>query len=106
MAHSSSYSRKSHLQIEVVKVNKEKELHKHIKRGVYTGGTLHPESRSKQHERNFKHDLSGRRFMYCWKTHTSMKSAENRILKLGYFPLNSHNVSNADDKPGYVYIIV
>ena len=92
------------LQIDVVKVKTEKILHEYIPHGSYAGATVDPERQANEHERNLY--LWGRRVMYCWKTQTSMKSAENRILKLGYFPLNSHNVSNADDGPGYVYIIV
>ena len=92
------------LQIDVVKVKTEKILHEYIPDGSYAGATVDPERRANEHERNLY--LWGGRVMYCWKTQNSMKSAENRILKQRSFPLNSHNVSNADDEPGYVYIIV
>ena len=92
------------LQIDVVYVKTETELHKYIPRGFYAGATVDPERRANEHERSL--NLGGRRVMYCWKTRNSMKKAENRLLDEGSFPLNSHNASNADDEPGYVYIIV
>ena len=98
------YSQRSNLQIEVIKVKTETELHTYISDGQYSGATVDPERRSKELERSL--NLRGRQVMYCWKTPTSMKSAENKILKQKSFPLNHHNVSNGDDKPGYVYIIV
>ena len=92
------------LSIVVKYVQTEEELREYIPRGVYTGGTVDPERRAKEHER--KLNLSGGRVMYCWKTRTSMKKAENRLLDGRSFRLNDHEVSNAHDKPGYVYIIV
>ena len=92
------------LSIVVKYVRTERKLHEYIPRGVYTGGTVDPESRAKDHERNL--NLQKRRVMYCWKTLTSMKKAENKLLKQKNFRLNDHQVSNAHDRPGYVYIIV
>ena len=92
------------LQIDVEKVKTEKILHTYIEDGSYAGATVDPERRANEHERNLY--LWGRRTMYCWKTYTSIKSAENKILKQRSFPLNNHNVSNANDEPGFVYIIV
>ena len=103
MAHSSSSSRKSRLQIEVEKVKTQNELHEYIRPGKYAGATIDPEVRAYEHEKYL--DLQGRRVMYYWKT-SNMKKAEDRILKLKDFPLNSHKSSNADDESGYVYIIV
>ena len=92
------------LQIDVVYVQTEKKLHKYIPRGFYAGATVDPERWANEHEISL--NLWGRRVMYCWKTRNSMKKAENRLLDQRNFPLNSHNVSNADDEPGFVYIIV
>ena len=92
------------LSIVVEPVRTEKELYEYIKNGLYAGAAADPKGRAKQHERNL--DLFGKRVMYCWKTPTSMKKAENRLLKQKSFKLNDHDVSNADDKPGFVYIIV
>ena len=97
-------ARRAALSIVVEYVQTEEKLYEYIPRGVYTGGTEDPERRAKQHERNL--NLLDRRVMYCWKTHTSMQKAENRLLKGRSFRLNDHNVSNAADGPGYVYIIV
>ena len=105
MAHSSSSSRKSCLQIEVEKVKTQNELYEYIRPGKYAGATTDPEGRAYKHERDFKKYLQGRRVMYCSKT-SNMKKAEDRILKQKDFLLNSHKSSNADDEPGYVYIIV
>ena len=92
------------LQIDVVIVQTEKKLHEYIPYGLYAGATVDPERRANEHERSLY--LWGRRVMYCWKTRTSMKKAEDRLLDQRNFPLNSHNASNADDEPGFVYIIV
>ena len=96
-------ARRAALSIDVKCVRTQTELYKHIQRGKYAGAADDPKKRVKQHEK--KLDLSGRRVMYYWKTH-NMKKAENKLLKQKSFPLNDHKVSNADDGPGYVYIIV
>ena len=103
-AMASRVASRADLSINVKYVQTEEKLYEYIPRGVYTGGTIDPERRANEHEGSL--NLSGRRVMYCWKTRNSMKKAENRLLKGRSFRLNNHNVSNAADGPGYVYIIV
>ena len=96
-------AKRATLSIHVKCVQTQTELHKYIPFGMYAGATKDPGRRAKQHEKEL--GLSGKRDMYYWKT-SNMKNAENKLLGKKGFELNDHKVSNADEEPGYVYIIV
>ena len=76
----------------------QKELSKLASKGDYTGRTIDPARRHKEHQRD---GLDGT--MYFAKTE-NMKKAENRLLEKCPCPDNTQRTSNAPSSPGYVYV--
>jgi len=66
---------------------------------IRIGATVDPETRAYQYYRD-----GYRGEMYYAET-TNMKRAENLLLAANDTRHNVHEVSNADDSPGYVYFI-
>ena len=77
----------------------QKELSKLASKGDYTGTTIDPARRHKEHQRDGHKGV-----MYFAKTQ-NMKKAENRLLKKCLCPGNTQRTSNAPSRPGYVYLI-
>jgi hypothetical protein len=66
---------------------------------VRVGATVNPENRSNL----YKHEgYAGT--MYIAPT-TNMMKAEDKLLEAGHGVHNVHQVSNAQEAPGYVYVI-
>ena len=68
--------------------------------GIRTGITIDPKRRAGEYIRK---GLRGT--MYYCKTN-NMRYAEDRLLKLCSCPENQQRKSNAQEDPGYVYLIV
>ncbi len=69
------------------------------KYAVYGGSTDDPERRAREHSRE---GYSGKMFYADTK---NMMQAEDRLLRTGNFRYNIQGSSNADQSPGYVYVI-
>ena len=85
--------------MDMQEVQTQRELHTMAKSGDYSGTTVDPQRRRSEHERDGK-----RGTMYYTKTE-NMRQAENKLLEKCYCPGNQQRRSNAQEGPGYVYLI-
>ena len=75
------------------------ELHTMARSGDYVGTTVDPQRRRGEHERDGKMGT-----MYYTKTE-NMRQAEDKLLEICNCSGNQQRRSNAQERPGYVYLI-
>ena len=88
------------MELGLVEVATQKELHAKLSQGSRTGSTIDPKRRAGEYRRE---GWTGT--MYYCKT-SNMRFAEDKLLKACNCPANKQRKSNVSEDPGYVYLIV
>ena len=85
--------------MDMKEVKTQQELHEMARSGDYVGTTVDPQRRRGEQKRDGKMGT-----MYYTKTE-NMRKAEDKLLKICNCPENQQRRSNAQEGPGYVYLI-